>query len=241
MGRPYTVTDALRDGVVKPIHWQPRVTDWQLYGAKLDIAFKREFGHLAEAEQNKLSTEGATLDALLFHPKRIQQIADDVVAHFAEHVRPNGFKGILVCKDKEAVRLYTTALRERMGDSVVMPVISEAPNEDPEGIRALYLGETKRKKLLNEFLVAADSEKPEHQDKSYRKVEMLVVCDMLLTGFDAPILQALYLDKKLRDHDTAANHCPRQPTLQRAKRSWSGVGLLRHLRQPERGAELQAR
>ena len=40
MGRPYTVTDALRDGVVKPIHWQPRVTDWQLHGTKLDLAFK---------------------------------------------------------------------------------------------------------------------------------------------------------------------------------------------------------
>jgi type I restriction enzyme R subunit len=54
MGRPYTVTDALRDGVVKPIHWQPRVTDWQLHGTKLDLAFKREFGHLPEEEQNKL-------------------------------------------------------------------------------------------------------------------------------------------------------------------------------------------
>jgi type I restriction enzyme R subunit len=50
MGRPYTVTDALRDEVVKPIHWQPRKTDWQLQGARLDAAFKREFGHLDEAE-----------------------------------------------------------------------------------------------------------------------------------------------------------------------------------------------
>jgi type I restriction enzyme R subunit len=55
MGRPYTVTDALRDGVVKPIHWQPRVTDWQLHGTKLDVAFQREFGHLPEEERNKLS------------------------------------------------------------------------------------------------------------------------------------------------------------------------------------------
>ena len=201
MGRPYTVTDALRDGVVKPIHWQPRVTDWQLEGAKLDIAFEREFGHLPPAEQSKLGSEGAKLDALLFHPKRIAQIADDVTAHFDEHVRPNGFKAMLVCKDKEAVRLYTAALRERLGGDAVMPVISEAPNDDPEGVRALYLGEARRKKLLNEFLVAAESEKPEDQDKPFRKVEILVVCNMLLTGFDAPILQALYLDKKLRDHE----------------------------------------
>jgi type I restriction enzyme R subunit len=200
MGRPYTVTDALRDGVVKPIHWQPRVTDWQVHGAKLDVAFKREFGHLPEAEQNRLTTEGARLDALLFHPTRIAQIADDVVQHFTEHVRPNGFKGMLVCKDKQAVQLYATALRERLGNDVVMPVISEAPQNDPAPIQALYLGEAKRRKLLNEFLIPARSALEDHQDKAYRKVELLVVCDMLLTGFDAPILQALYLDKKLQDH-----------------------------------------
>lgn len=200
MGRPYTVTDALRDGVIKPVHWQPRKTDWQLHGAKLDLAFKREFGHLPEAEQNKLVTQSSTLDVLLKLPKRIGQIADDVVAHFNEHVRPNGFKAMLVCKDKETVRLYTEALRTRLGGEAVMAVISEAPGEDPDAVKALYLGEAKRKKLLNEYLIPAQSELMEHQDKDLRKVELLVVCDMLLTGFDAPILQALYLDKSLRDH-----------------------------------------
>ena len=200
MGRPYTVTDALRDGVVKPIHWQPRVTDWQLHGIKLDVEFKREFGHLPQEEQNKLATEGARLEALLFHPTRISQIADDIVTHFTEHVRPNGFKGMLVCKDKHAVKLYATELRERLGAEAVMSVISEAPQKDPADIQALYLGEAKRKKLLNEFLIPAQSEREEHRDKAFRKVEMLVVCDMLTTGFDAPILQALYLDRKLENH-----------------------------------------
>ena len=200
MGRPYTVTDALRDGVVKPIHWQPRVTDWQLHGIKLDVAFKREFGHLPQEEQNKLATEGARLEALLFHPTRISQIADDIVTHFTEHVRPNGFKGMLVCKDKHAVKLYATELRERLGAEAVMSVISEAPQKDPADIQALYLGEAKRKKLLNEFLIPAQSEREEHRDKAFRKVEMLVICDMLTTGFDAPILQALYLDRKLENH-----------------------------------------
>jgi type I restriction enzyme R subunit len=200
MGRPYTVNDALRDGVVKPIHWQPRITDWQLYGAKLDAAFKREFGHLSEAEQSKLVSGSSTLDVLLKLEKRINQIADDAVGHFNEHVRPNGFKAMLVCKDKEAVKLYTQALKARMGDEAVMAVISEAPQADPDAIQALYLGEANRKKLLNEFLIPAKSEAQEHQDKPYRKVELLVVCDMLLTGFDAPILQTLFLDKNLRDH-----------------------------------------
>jgi type I restriction enzyme, R subunit len=74
------------------------------------------------------------------------------------------------------------------------------PKDDPDEVRALYLGDARRKKLLNEFLIPALSDVPEHQDREFRKVELLVVCDMLLTGFDAPILQALYLDKSLRDH-----------------------------------------
>lgn len=201
MGRPYTVTDALQDGVVKPLHWQPRKTDWQLYGQKLDAAFKREFGHLPEPEQNKLVSGSSTLDVLLKLPKRINQISDDVVEHFTEHVRPNGFKAMLVCKDKETVSLYTEALKARLGDDSVIAVVSEAPKKDSEEIQSLYLGDTNRKKLLNEFLIPAESEKEEHLDKAYRKVELLVVCDMLLTGFDAPILQALYLDKNLKDHN----------------------------------------
>jgi type I restriction enzyme, R subunit len=200
MGKPYTVTDALRDGVVKPIHWQPRITDWQLYGAKLDAAFKREFGHLPIAEQNKLVESSSTLDVLLKHDKRIEQITDDVAKHFTEHVRPNGFKAMLVCKDKEMVKLYTKKLTDRLGSEAVVAVISEAPNEDPAEVKALYLGEVKRKKMLNEFLIPALSEEAMHKDMPYRKVELLVVCDMLLTGFDAPILQTLYLDKSLKDH-----------------------------------------
>ncbi|NJN45929.1 MAG: type I restriction endonuclease subunit R [Candidatus Competibacteraceae bacterium] len=77
--------------------------DWQLYGSKLDAAFKREFGHLSQAERNKLVSQSSTLDVLLKLPKRIEQIADDVTVHFNEHVRPNGFKAMLVCKDKETV------------------------------------------------------------------------------------------------------------------------------------------
>ena len=200
MGKPYTVSDALRDRVVKPIHWLPRKTDWQLYGVKLDAAFKREFGHLPIEEQNKLISQSSTLDVLLRLPKRIAQIADDAVEHFLAHVRPLGFKAMLVSKDKQTVRLYYDALVARLGKEAVAAVISEAPQEDADEIKALYLGEAKRKRLLNEFLIPANSDQDEHRDKAFRHVEILVVCDMLLTGFDAPILQTIYLDKSLKDH-----------------------------------------
>jgi type I restriction enzyme R subunit len=107
---------------------------------------------------------------------------------------------MFVCREKKAVKLYTDALRARLGDELVMAVISEAPQIDPEDIKALYLGDAKRKALLNQFLIPAASEADEHRDKPLRKVQILVVCDMLTTGFDAPILQALYLDRKMENH-----------------------------------------
>jgi type I restriction enzyme R subunit len=240
MGRPYTVTDALRDGVVKPIHWQPRVTDWQLHGTKLDVAFQREFGHLPEEERNKLVNEGAQLNALLYHDKRIAQIADDVAQHFTEHVQPNGFKAMFVCREKKAVKLYTDALRARLGDELVEAVISEAPQIDPEDIKALYLGEAKRKALLNQFLVPAASEADEHRDKPLRKVQILVVCDMLTTGFDAPILQALVPGPQDGEPRAAADHRAGEQAVQRAEGPRPDPRLLRYLRPPERGPELQA-
>ncbi|ONF42614.1 hypothetical protein BTO32_15525 [Marinobacter lutaoensis] len=76
-------------------------------------------------------------------------------------------------------------------------------------MKALYFGEAKHKKLLNEFLIPVQSELPEHQDKALRKVELLVVFDMLLIGFNAPSCRRSVLSRQepARPHP-AADHRP---------------------------------
>lgn len=122
--------------------------------------------------------------------------------HFKQHVQPNGFKAMLACYDKETCVLYKAALDTLLGSEVSLCIFSEAPKEDGELIKAHYLGDAARKKAIDEFKKpkpdkAEELAKPENR---FRKVELFIVCDMLLTGFDAPILQTLYLDKGLRNH-----------------------------------------
>ena len=73
------------------------MTDWQLHGTKLDLAPSSRSLAIAEDEQNKLTTEGDGWTPC-YAIRRISQITDDVFRHFTEHVRPNGFKGMLVCR-----------------------------------------------------------------------------------------------------------------------------------------------
>jgi len=125
-----------------------------------------------------------------------------VAEHFKQHVQPNGFKAMLACYDKETCVLYKAALDTLLGSEVSLCIFSEAPKEDGELIKAHYLGDAARKKAIDEFKKpkpdkAEELAKPENR---FRKVELFIVCDMLLTGFDAPILQTLYLDKGLRNH-----------------------------------------
>jgi len=201
-GGRYSIADAIRDGATKPIHYEPRVGDWSVWGERLDAVFEREFAHLPAGEREQLKTENAKLEVILKHPERVKIIAEDVALDFRHRVRPNGFKAMLVTYDKETCALYKAALDELLGPEVTLCIFSEDPERDKDIVKIHYLGDANRKKAIDEF----KKEKPESAeeqakpDNKWRNVELLIVCDMLLTGFDAPIVETMYLDKGLRDH-----------------------------------------
>ena len=201
-GGRYSIADAIRDGATIPIHFEPRVGDWSVWGEKLDAVFEREFAHLPEGEREQLKTENAKLEIILKLPQRIAQIAEDVARDFQARVRPNQFKAMLVCYDKETCALYKAALDDLLGKEASLCIYSEDPAKDSAAVKAHYLGDATRKKAIDEFkkekpLDADEQAKP---DNRWRNVEILIVCDMLLTGFDAPIVETMYLDKGIRDH-----------------------------------------
>jgi type I restriction enzyme R subunit len=201
-GGRYSIADAIRDGATLEIHFESRVSDWAVWGKDLDEAFEQEFAHLPEGEREQLKTENAKLEIILKLPKRVRMIAEDVARDFRERVRPNGFKAMLVCYDKEACALYKAALDELLGREASLCVFSEDPENDKEPVKVHYLGDVNRKKAIEEFKKEkptdpAEQAKPENR---WRNVEIFIVCDMLLTGFDAPVVQTMYLDKGLRDH-----------------------------------------
>lgn len=204
----YSIEDSIRDGATKPIHYEVRLTDWTVEHADLDSKFEELFADRSEEERRLLMRE-AKLEAILKHPRRIARVADDIARHFVEHVRPNRFKAMVVCRDKETCVLYKVALdaalQEQLGgeglDELTRIVVSEDLAHDSEAVKRHYLGGD-RQSAIEDFkqpapLASEDRARPEHR---FRRTEIFIVCDMLLTGFDAPILQTMYLDKGMRDH-----------------------------------------
>ncbi len=197
----YSIEDSLKDGATKPIHYEVRVTDWTVAYADLDKKFEALFADRSPEERKALMGE-AKLDAILKHPKRIVQIAEDISQHFVEHIRPNSFKAMVVCRDKEMCALYKAALDQLLAPEVSLIIISEDPTHDVDSVKPYYLGDAQRRKAIEDFKKPASKtqEERDNPDNRFKRVEILIVCDMLLTGFDAPILQAMYLDKGMRDH-----------------------------------------
>ena len=111
---------------------------------------------------------------------------------------------MLVCYDKETCALYKAALDALLGPEVTLPIYSEDPEKDKPEVKKHYLGEALRKKAIDWFKkpkpTSEQVEGMAAEELRFRNVEIFIVCDMLLTGFDAPIVETMYLDKGIRNH-----------------------------------------
>ena len=180
----YTIPQAVEDGATVPIRYEPRLPDLAIEGADtLDRLFDAMFGDESEEDQQQIRRRYATKEAVAEAEKRIEMIALDIAEHFKGHVRPNGFKAQVVAPSRRAALRYVERLNG-FGVNAV-PIITFAHNDGREfdAVRDIDQGQA-----ISAFL------DPEGEP------EALVVVNMLLTGFDAPVEQALYLDQPLREH-----------------------------------------
>lgn len=201
----YSIADSIRDGATLRLLWEPSPRDWRLWGKELDEKFDKTFAHLPEGEREQLKKENAVIEVMVKLPQRIADNAAEVADHFTQHVRPNRFKAMLVCYNKETVALYKTALDGLLGTEASVAIFSDVNKKDekiPQMLKDLDMGKEMRAKAVREFR-KLPSDRPEDRDKEeqrWRRAEIVIVCDMLLTGFDAPIVQTMYLDKGLKNH-----------------------------------------
>lgn len=180
----YTIPQSVADGATVPIFYEARLPDLNIQGpTTLDKLFEAMFGGESPEVQARLRRRYANKETLAEAEKRIEGIALDIAQHFLTHVQPNGFKGQVVAPSREAAVRYADNLRRF--EIAAYPIITTS-NEDTalfDEARALD-----HKQIINQFLDPGG------------KAQLLVVVDMLLTGFDAPIEQVLYLDRGLREH-----------------------------------------
>ncbi|WP_337160253.1 HsdR family type I site-specific deoxyribonuclease [Pseudomonas putida] len=186
----YGFEESIRDGATLKLHFEPRLIDLHIDKAALDAAYKDLTGGLSDLDKDNLAKTAAKMAVLVKTPERIRKICEDIVEHFQTKVEPNGFKGQIVTFDRESCLLFKAELDKLLppeATDIVMSVQAADKKEHPE--YAPYdRSRDEEERLLDRFRDPADP------------LKLIIVTAKLLTGFDAPILQAMYLDKPLRDH-----------------------------------------
>ena len=184
----YTIHDAEKDGEIVPVKYASRLARLQVVGKTLDQLFDDLFQDKTEEKKALLKKKYATVETLAKADQRIEQVARDIVGHFNEKIRPNGFKAQIVSSERATAIRYKEIL-----DKLIAPERSEVVitvnNDDPSDWKQKYRCTREQEKSIKEAF--NDPQNP---------LEFLIVCDKLLTGFDAPIEQVMYLDQRLKEH-----------------------------------------
>ena len=186
----YAIAESIEDGTTIPLNYALAPSNLQVDRETLE----REFLSLAEAEGvsdieelNAILNRAIRLKAIMKAPDRVDNVAALVAKHFQENVEPMGFKAFLVAVDREACALYKRAL-DRYLPPEYSEVVYSPYHQDSEAMKTYHRTGDEEKEIRKKF-----SDKNEHP-------KILIVTQKLLTGFDAPILYCIYLDKPMRDH-----------------------------------------
>jgi len=182
----YGFEESIRDGATLKLHFEPRLLELHIDKDAIDAAFKEMTGGLSDLDKDNLGKTAAKMAVLVKTPERIRHVCEDIVQHFQSKVEPNGFKGQIVTFDRESCLLYKTELDKLLPSEATEVVMTVNANE-PQ-YKAFSRGKDEEERLLDRFRAANDP------------LKLIIVTSKLLTGFDAPILQAMYLDKPMRDH-----------------------------------------
>jgi type I restriction enzyme R subunit len=245
----YKLMDSVNDGVTLQILYEGKTADTALnekhaFDEAFEDLFKERSAEDLLAIKKKYGATGDLLEA----ENRINAIAKDLVAHYVENILPNGFKAQVVCHSKLACIRYQNgiraALKERISTEAqkttpdaeliarlkflktAVVISSDGTNEAAFVTQARK--EAARVNAIDNFCKAFNQEDP---DAAGTGIAFLIVCDMLLTGFDAPIEQVMYIDKKLREH-TLLQAIARTNRVARGKQRGyivDYIGLANHL------------
>ena len=186
----YSIADSIADGTTLPLYYNMAPNEMLVPHETLDM----EFLSLADAEGladiehlNKVLDRAVNLKNFLKGKERIPKVAEFVAKHYTENVEPLGYKAFLVGVDREACAMYKHALDQFLPPEY-SAVVYTGNNNDTAALKEFHMEEKKERQIRKAFTKLNE----------YPKI--LIVTEKLLTGFDAPVLYAMYLDKPMRDH-----------------------------------------
>lgn len=189
----YSMERAIADGTSVPINVEPRLVDWNLDEEALDEAFEAmaQESDLDDAESDYLSRRAGKLKTVVLNPERITAVCSDILDVFAHRVAPLGFKAQVVALDREMCVLYEDELNrliKEKGYNYTTQVVmtSEGKTDQARGWDKYGLTRAQEHKIIDKF--NAHGSAP----------DILIVTAKLLTGFNAPIEQAMFVDKPFK-------------------------------------------
>ena len=182
----YTIEQAVRDKATVPIFYESRLPELQIIGQTLDQVFDRVFADRSGDERAAIRQRFATEQAVAGAPRRIEAVCLDLIDHFTRFIAPNGFKAQVVASSRHAAVTFKETLDRLNGPESAL--IMSAGHNDEARLARWHLRKDEQDRAIERF---KDRDDP---------LSILVVCDMLLTGFDAPVEQVLYLDAPLKEH-----------------------------------------
>ena len=203
----YTLQDAIDDKVTVPIVYEGRVVPQNVTSEQINNHLKHITVGLSDDARKDLETKYSRFVALAQTEPRLNMIAFDLHEHFLNYVKPKGFKAMLTCSSRAAaVELYY----KLRGLGGITPAVVITPNTAKEGDDEQNTPQTLktiadffRKEVdplyKNNYEAYEESVTGEFTDPE-GDIDLLIVKDKLLTGFDAPVAAVLYVDKKLQDH-----------------------------------------
>ena len=189
----YDFSDSIRDGATKELHFEPRLVELHIDQEAIEAGYRELTKTLTEEDKDKVGQTAAKMAILVKSPERIGAICADIAKHYQEKVAPNGFGAQVVTLDRESCVLYKREL-DRLLPPETSDVVMHVSSSETDYAPFRREGDAEEK-LLDRF---RDPKDP---------LKILIVTSKLLTGFDAPILQTMYLDKPLRDHSLLQAIC----------------------------------
>ena len=198
----YTIRDGVEDGAIVPLIYEGRFVEQKVDEENIDLWFKQTTRRLTEAQREDLRRKWSSIRRLTSTDARIKRIALDISEHFIEGYKDTGFKAMLATNYKRDAIRYLECF-EQFGDLNCAVVISppdmrEGVDDADEGADDLVVSFWN--KMMQQY---GDADRYEEAIKNRfcdGEIDILIVCSKLLTGFDAPLCQVLYIDKELKEH-----------------------------------------
>jgi len=182
----YSFSDSIRDHATLPLHFEAVPVDLHINQEIVDTAFDDMTKDLTQPEKTDLAKR-IKMEAIVKAPERIKKVCEHIAGHFRSKIEPNGFKGQVVCYDRECCLLYKDELDRLLGEKATT-IVMDAKNDKEDKYKIYRRDRDAEAKILDDF------RDPDSQ------LKLVIVTSKLLTGFDAPVLQVMYLDKPMKDH-----------------------------------------